>query len=360
MKLLFDVLKINKMGKFSLMIFLMMFTLSCNVCAQRIFKSVTIDTLLTNDCSIRSIVVDQNKIWYAADKGKYGWIDIDAGMNEQNQILYKDLKPEFRSLAQTKENVFMLSIGDPGLLYKIRKSDKKIELVYREGHDGKVFYDSMKFWNDKEGIAVGDPVENVFSIITTRDGGQTWKKYKSIALPKLSPGEAAFAASNTNIVIVKSETWIVSGGTKARIFYSSDKGKHWTVHATPIIQGNAMSGIFTADFYDDKNGFIAGGNYDDLNNNCSNKAITSDGGKTWKLAADCQGFGYASCIQYVPKSKATQIVSVGSSGLQYSSDSGTNWIKFSNDNQFYTLCFVNENTAIAAGKNKIVKLNFKL
>ncbi|GEP52419.1 hypothetical protein FNO01nite_30910 [Flavobacterium noncentrifugens] len=341
------------------MILLTIFALSCRVCAQDIFKSVAIDTLLADDFSIRSIVVDQNKIWYAADKGKYGWIDIDTGIDEQNQIDYKDLKPEFRSIAQTNENIFMLSIGDPGLLYKIHKSDKKIELVYQESHDGKVFYDSMKFWNDKEGIAVGDPVENVFSIITTHDGGQTWKKEKAVNLPELSPGEAVFAASNTNIVIVKNETWIVSGGTKARVFYSSDKGKHWTFYATPIIQGSAMSGIFTADFYDDKTGFIAGGNYDDLNNNYKNKAITSDGGKTWKLTADGQGFGYASCIQYVPKSKATQIVSVGASGLQYSSYSGKNWIKFSDENQLYTLYFVNKNTAIAAGKNKIVKLNFK-
>jgi len=359
MKLLFDLLKINKISRYLVLIVITISALSSRVYAQGIFKSVTTDTLLTDDFSIRSIVVDHNKIWYAADKGKYGWIDIDTKINEQNQIVYKDLQPEFRSIAQTKEYIFMLSIGDPGLLYRINKFDKKIELVYQESHDGKIFYDSMKFWNDKEGIAIGDPVEKVFSIITTHDGGQTWKKEKPLTLPELSSGEAAFAASNTNIVIVKNETWIVSGGTKARVFYSSDKGKHWTVYSTPVLQGSTMSGIFTADFYDNKNGFVAGGNYDDLNSNSRNKAITSDGGQTWKLIADGHGFGYASCIQYVPKSKATQIVSVGASGLQYSSDSGDNWVKFSDDNQFYTLHFVNENTAIAAGKNKIVKLNFK-
>jgi hypothetical protein len=30
-----------------------------------------------------------------------------------------------------------------------------------------------------------------------------------------------------------------------------------------------------------------------------NKARTTDGGKTWKLVAENQGFGYASCVQYI-------------------------------------------------------------
>jgi hypothetical protein len=33
--------------------------------------------------------------------------------------------------------------------------------------------------------------------------------------------------------------------------------------------------------------------------NFANKARTSDGGKTWDLMAENQGFGYASCIQYI-------------------------------------------------------------
>jgi hypothetical protein len=43
-------------------------------------------------------------------------------------------------------------------------------------------------------------------------------------LPRTANGEAAFAASNTNIVIKGNNTWIVSGGMKARVFYSADKG----------------------------------------------------------------------------------------------------------------------------------------
>ncbi|MFV8375773.1 hypothetical protein [Flavobacterium sp. LB1P62] len=57
-----------------------------------------------------------------------------------------------------------------------------------------------------------------------------------------------------------------------------------------------MTGIFTAHFYDSQKGFITGGNYELPNQNFSNKASTGNGGKTWKLQAENQGFGYASCV----------------------------------------------------------------
>jgi photosystem II stability/assembly factor-like uncharacterized protein len=244
------------------------------------------------------------------------------------------------------------------LLYQITKDGKKTKLVYQEKND-KVFYDSMQFWNDKEGIAIGDPITNCLSIIRTYDGGNTWTKLPDNKLPKVFEGEAHFAASNTNIIVKEKDTWIVSGGKKSRVFYSPDKGSSWSVYETPIIQGKQMTGIFTADFYDTKKGFISGGNYELLNQNSENKAITDDGGKTWKLIANNEAFGYASCVQYVPNSKGKGIVSVGASGLYYSSDGGVNWVQFSKDSTLYTIRFIDETTAIAAGHNKMIRIRFK-
>ena len=120
-----------------------------------------------------------------------------------------------------------------------------------------------------------------------------------------------------------------------------------------------MTGIFTADFYDSKQGFIAGGDYDLPNNKANNKAFTKDGGKTWQLIGQNMGFGYASCIQYVPGGNGREIVCVGSEGIQYSQNGGENWMQLSTDTKFFTIRFVNRNTAIAAGHNKVVRLNFK-
>jgi photosystem II stability/assembly factor-like uncharacterized protein len=324
---------------------------------KTIYRTVVIDTLFQDNISIRAIVIDKNKIWYAANNSRFGFYDLKTNVKLEKNIDKDSLKLEFRSNAQTMNSVFLLNVANPALLYKVSKKDFTTKLVYQENHE-KVFYDSMKFWNDKEGIAMGDPIGNYLSIIITRDGGNSWSKIQANKLPEIVNGEAAFAASNTNIVVMGNNTWIVSGGAKARVFYSSDKGETWEVYDTPIVQGKSMTGIFTADFYDSKMGFIAGGDYEVLNQNFGNKAITYDGGKNWELISENQGFGYASCVQYIPHSDGKALVSVGASGLYYSNDGGNSWLQLATDPNLFTIRFLDNHTAIAAGKNKMIRIKF--
>jgi photosystem II stability/assembly factor-like uncharacterized protein len=325
---------------------------------QIIYSTVTIDTLFTDKISIRPITISEDKVYYAADKNRVGFIDLKNNGRNEYTIEKDNLKLEFRSIAQTSSSVFIANVGNPAFIYKFSKDLQQKELVYEE-HNEKVFYDSMQFWNDQEGIAIGDPIENCFCMLITRDGGATWTKVSCSNLPEVTEGEAAFAASNTNIVIKGDNTWIVSGGKKARVFFSSDKGKTWSVNNSPIIQGETMTGIFTADFYNAKIGFIAGGNYEKPNQNYGNKAITINGSKTWNLVSENQGFGYASCVQFVPESNGEQLVSVGANGIYYSFDKGNSWKQLSSNSSLFTIRFINKSTAIAAGKDKMVKLDFK-
>ena len=345
------------MKKILLLLMVSLGLISCKS-NQIIYTSVKIDTLFTDKISIRPISISDDKVFYAADKNRVGVIDLNKNSRNEYVIEKDNLKLEFRSIAQTSSSIFIANVGNPAFIYKFSKDLQQKELVYEE-HNEKVFYDSMQFWNDQEGIAIGDPIENCFCMLITRNGGATWTKVTCSNLPDLAEGEAAFAASNTNIVIKGGKTWIVSGGKKARVFFSSDKGKTWSVNNSPVIQGEAMTGIFTADFYNEKIGFIAGGNYEKPNQNFGNKALTTNGGKTWDLVSENQGFGYASCVQFVPDSKGKQLVSVGANGIYYSSDKGNSWKQFSSDSSLFTIRFINKSTAIAAGKNKMVRLDFK-
>lgn len=317
---------------------------------------VQIDTLLSGTFSIRAIAIHNNTLYYTTNTSKLGSISLQYSPNLIREIEVSDsLKYEFRSIAVTTNHIFILSIGNPAKLFKVSKDLKTIKEVYHENNE-KVFYDSMLFWNDTNGIAVGDPTTNCLSIIQTHDAGNTWIKTNASIIPTSAVGEAAFAASNTNITSKGKMTWIVSGGTKARVFKSSDFGLHWNVIDTPILQGAQTTGIFTADFYNERQGYIAGGDYEKPNHNSQNKALTFDGGDTWKIVSDNEGIGYTSCVQFVPKSNGKKLIAVGGNGVYYSNDKGATWQLLYADNSLNTIRYWKKNTFIAAGKNKIISI----
>jgi len=306
--------------------------------------------------SIRALeVVDDKTVWFAGSEGQYGFTE-DGGVSWTIDSIKTDtITPHFRSIAITDEAVFLLSIASPALLYKSIDKGKNWKIVYREGHPA-AFYDAMAFWNEEEGIAMGDPTEGCLSIIITKDGGDNWSKLSCEILPAAAEGEAAFAASNSNIALYGNHAWIVSGGKKARCFHSSDKGESWKVFDTPIVEGGQMTGIFTIDFWDEKTGIIFGGNWEDKENNSKNKAITRDGGRNWQLIAEGQYPGFRSCVQYLPDGGGKQIMAVGIPGTSYSNDEGQSWISL-NDESFYTLRFGKKRTtAWLAGDKKIARI----
>lgn len=322
------------------------------------FAEVTVDTIMTDSISIRALAIDGDKVWYAGSRGKYGSVNLTDEKAFNGVIAQDSVMPEFRAIAQTKSDIFILNVGTPGLLYKISKDGKRMKVVYTETGE-KVFYDSMKFRNDKEGIAMGDPTDGCLSVITTSDGGEKWTKILCDKLPKATEGEAAFAASNTNIIVRGDKTWIVSGGKKSRVYYSPDKTKTWEVFDTPIVQGTETQGIYSADFYDENVGFAVGGDYTKADVMTGNKIITTDGGKTWKRIAENSGFGYASCVQFMPDSDGSEIFAAGPSGIFYSYDQGATWKKIYDGKDINIITFKDNKTIIAAGQNRIIKLALK-
>jgi photosystem II stability/assembly factor-like uncharacterized protein len=334
---------------------LLLFMASCSEALKPgPFSSVSVNDMYTDSLSIRAIELMGNSLAFAANKGTFGTIDLSTGKVRTNVEKYHTSIPEFRAIAHTSTDFFMLSVGTPALLYKTGENGR-MELVYKEEGEG-VFYDSMTFWNDKEGIAVGDTVGDCLSIIITRNGGNTWSKLPCSQLPEAMEGEGAFAASNTNVKTMGDAVWVAT--TSARVFYSPDKGKQWEVYQTPIRNVEPTEGIYSIDFFDEQLGFVVGGDYTDPENTNANKAISQDGGKTWQLIAEGNQPGYKSCVQFVPGTKGFGLLAVGFTGVSYSSDRGKTWNELSKES-FYTLRFQNDSVAFAAGKNRIAKLIFK-
>ena len=320
----------------------------------RPFQKVTIIPVFEDSVSIRAITfLDGSTLAFAGSKGIYGTVDVRNHKVRTNVQQYDSITPQFRAVGKTSENFFMLSIESPALLYKTGENGM-MELVYKEEGEG-VFYDSLTFWNDLDGIAVGDTVDGCLSIIITRDGGHTWTKIPCSDLPEGIEGEGAFAASDSNIAVVGNQAWI--GTTEGRIYYTADKGVSWSVVETPIIHEEATQGIYSLHFYDKDNGFAIGGDYTQPESKKANKIKTQDGGKTWDLVADGQEPNYKSCVQYVPNSEGKGFVAVGFTGVSYSGDGGLHWKTFS-DASFYTLRFLNDSVAYAAGRHSIARLEF--
>lgn len=193
--------------------------------------------------------------------------------------------------------------------------------------DSGVFFDALKFWDDRHGIVLSDPVGGRLWIATTDDGGATWTRVPTENAPPVLAGEGAFAASGTCLAVEgSSNVWIGTGGAaKARVFRSSDRGRTWTVADTPLHAGNAASGIFSVAFRDSQHGIVVGGEYSKPDSMFDNVAVTSDGGRTWRLAKGPLPRGYMSGVAFIPGTGGKSLVAVGLAGTATSTDGGESW-----------------------------------
>lgn len=311
------------------------------------------DTLAVGIGNARALAVDKDVVWFGSTQSTYGYFDLKERLLVKKTYPTKDL--DFRSIALTPDAVFLLNTASPAYIIEVNKVGEVKNIVYQESHKN-AFYDSMRFWDAQNGIAIGDPTSTCLSIVLTNDGGKNWTKVPCENLPDVAMGEAAFAASNTNIAIQENNIWIVTGGKHARILKSEDYGQQWELLPTPIDADSPSAGIFSVDFYDENRGIIVGGNFERPNSKSNNKAVTRDGGLTWEVVANKKAFGYASCVRYLPHSNAQEIITVGASGLYYSADGGASWKQLLNDYELVSFVVLDEHTLVASGANRLVRI----
>lgn len=333
-----------------------LFAVISTFCYSQKFK---IDTLLTDKISIRAIQLWDGKVWYAGTDSKFGYVNIDD-KSEKKQIKLSEKKLQFRTLAQNKKAFYAINIESPAYFFEINKKSLKSKIVFTD-NDVTAFYDALKFTSNSFGISFSDPSENQrLNISQTRNGGAKWIHCNVCKdFPFLEKGEAAFAASNTNIASYGDLIWIATGGAKSRIYRMRNNDCNWQVFETPFVQGTSSQGIYSIDFYDKNFGIAVGGDYTKQSDNFNNIATTNDGGQTWQIQASGQNAGYMTCVKFRPKSKGKDIVAVGDQHISFSSDYGKTWTKISDEKNLYACEWANQNTLILAGKDRIVKLTFQ-
>ncbi|KMQ64211.1 glycosyl hydrolase [Chryseobacterium sp. FH2] len=315
------------------------------------------ETILNDKISIRAIEIYDNKVWYSGTDSKFGFVDLRNPQN-QYQIKLSDKKLQFRTLAQDDNSFYAINIESPAYFFKVDKKDLTYKIVHTDTTKT-AFYDAL-LMSHNLGIAFSDPDSTQkLNLTFSTDNGTKWTNGACENWPLLEKGEAAFAASNTNISRYGNRFWIATGGKKSRIYTKSGGSCKWKAYETPMIQGGSSQGIYSIDFAGNKFGIAVGGDYTQQDENINNIATTNDGGKTWKIQASGQNAGYTTCVRIKPDSWGKEIISVGDQHISYSSDFGKTWKKISGEKGFFVCKWIDENTVVFAGKDRISVMKLK-
>ena len=277
--------------------------------------------------SLRGLsVVNDSVAWVSGSNGTWA-ISTDAGLNWKWNQLSTYNKLDFRDIeAFSDRKAVMVNAGAPSVILLTDDGGASWKEVYRN-ESSEIFLDGIDFWDDKNGIIYGDPINGQMVLLKTSDGGNSWINISSNNHIALIRGEASFAASGTGIRCGKNgKVWIATGGAQSRIFYSADYGKSWNAYACPIIQGKSSTGPFSIAFYKNK-GIAVGGDYLQDTSRINNTLLSADKGQTWNQVV-IPTFGYRSAVEYLsPK----VLVATGPGGTDLSINAGKSWQKLSDD-----------------------------
>jgi photosystem II stability/assembly factor-like uncharacterized protein len=300
---------------------------------------------------------------------------------------------DFRGVQAWDEKTAIVMASGPGeksRLYRTQDGCKTWTLLLKNS-DPKGFYDS--FWLTAiygEGMLLGDPVDDRFSVFNTEDGGVTWKQDKSGSLKLKGVSQGAFAASNSSIRRALRgngdtrgpgtdffpgfvtggkggaflfERWAGPSKTKARYGKKlpGSPTPDWSRRSLPLAGGTESAGAFalalryTGSPCSDC-GFgtywlpvVVGGEYTKPDQSSGTAAWSNDGGRTW-TASSKPPHGYRSSVTWSDELKAW--VAAGTNGSDISRDDGKTWASLDDGNwNALSLPFV------VGPKGRIARLN---
>ncbi len=270
-------------------------------------------------------VVNDRVAWASGARGTV-LRTVDGGLTWTTLALPDAAGLDFRDIeAFDARTAYVLAIGNGDRSRILKTIDGGVTWVEQfRNADPKAFYDDIAFWDRNNGLAVGDPIDGHYTVIRTTDGGASWTPAPPDEAPQALEGEAAFAASGSILCVQGSRNvWLATGGTHARVFRSTDRGRRWVAADAPIVSGQS-AGIFSIAFADALHGVVVGGDYRKEGESSANVALTDDGGRTWK-AANTMLSGFRSAVAFVPGTSGRVLVAAGPSGTDRSTDGGKTW-----------------------------------
>jgi photosystem II stability/assembly factor-like uncharacterized protein len=313
-----------------------------------------IEQSIPKTASFRGLSAVNEKIAWASGSGGTVFRTIDGGKTWKDVSVPNTDSLQFRDIeAFDNENAIVISAGSPAKIYLTENGGSIWKETYSNEHP-QIFFDAMGFWDDKNGIAFSDALDGHLVIITTKNGGNSWKEISYDNLPESPEGEGGFAASGTCLTTFgESTVWIGLGSPASRVFKSTDKGKTWSVVETAMKRPKPTGGIFSLAFTNPTYGIAVGGDYEDDKDSSLNAAISTDGGSTWNVLTENQPNGYRSVVANVPDTEWW--VAAGTSGVDVSKDNGKTWEAVSEEG-FHTAAFGSSKVGWLCGSGKIAKI----
>jgi photosystem II stability/assembly factor-like uncharacterized protein len=304
--------------------------------------------------SLRGLsVVDNDIAWVSGTKGTVG-VTADGGRTWSFMIVPGFDKLDFRSIyAFNGKEVVIANAGSPAYILRTDDGGNKWNIVFQNNDPG-CFFDGVDFWDEKNGIIYGDPLDGRMFIMITSDGGRTWIELPAESRPAVSQGEASFAASGTGIRCYgKRMIVMVTGGSVSELHISDDAGKTWLSASLPFTQGSVTSGAFSAAFKE-HNAIISGGDYINEELMVNHIFYSEDRGKTWKAPEKPTG-GFRECVIFISGKSA---IAAGPGGVDCSYDKGLTWESLTHEKGFHVVAKARRGQLVLlAGNMKIAVIN---
>ncbi len=200
------------------------------------------------------------------------------------------------------------------------------------------FANTIHFWDENNGVAMGDPTGTLFEIYTTSNGGTNWTKLTAASVAPSVTDEYGYVhlkeVSGDNI-------WF--GTSAGRIFKSANKGVTWTAVSTPLTDFGGTTASGKIALKDANTAWVL--------SSTGTVYSTTNGGTTWNTVSTVT---QASDITYVPGTTST-LIAVGNgtttSGSSLSTNGGSTWTTIESINGLVSVAALNASTIFSGSFN---------